>query len=262
MRVAATQTEGNDEMTDCSCTNFPASLGNVTVGANLGVGTVAPAAKLVVAGLGSSQVESGSATTTGDFFGATTDRARLTIGNTNSGTVPGGTSRSAELLFYAYNPAGTALQVTFEVATDAEQNGTQSFFVYDTVARAFRLYLGPTGNVGIGTTTPTTERLVVAGGGMDLTAPATNPTADAGLGLSFESYGGRIQSFLSRPLILNPLGNNVGIGTTSPQQALDVNGTVRATGILLGGNMLLSGAITDSTGQDVRVDAGGCYYAN
>ena len=53
----------------------------------------------------------------------------------------------------------------------------------------------------------------------------------------------------------------VGIGTSSPQQALDVNGTVRMTGALLGGNMLLSGAITDSTGQYTRVDYQGCYYS-
>ncbi len=46
----------------------------------------------------------------------------------------------------------------------------------------------------------------------------------------------------------------VGIGTTSPQQALDVAGTVRTTGILLGGDMLLSGGIKDSTGQYTRVD--------
>jgi len=33
-----------------------------------------------------------------------------------------------------------------------------------------------------------------------------------------------------------------------------VAGTVRTTGVLLGGDMLLWGAITDSTGQYTRVD--------
>ena len=57
-------------------------------------------------------------------------------------------------------------------------------------------------------------------------------------------------------------GGLVGIGTTSPQQALDVAGTVRTTGVLLGGDMLLSGAIKDSTGQNTRVDYQGCYYTS
>ncbi len=57
-------------------------------------------------------------------------------------------------------------------------------------------------------------------------------------------------------------GGLVGIGTTSPQQPLDVNGTVRTTGILLGGDMLLFGAIKDSTGQNTRLDQNGCYYAS
>jgi len=55
---------------------------------------------------------------------------------------------------------------------------------------------------------------------------------------------------------------NVGISTTSPQQPLDVNGTVRTTGILLGGDMLLFGAIKDSTGQNTRLGQNGVYYAS
>ena len=47
-----------------------------------------------------------------------------------------------------------------------------------------------------------------------------------------------------------------------PQQALDVAGTVRCTGVLLGGDQLMSGALKDSNGQRTNVDAGGCYYAD
>jgi hypothetical protein len=77
------------------------------------------------------------------------------------------------------------------------------------------------GNLGIGTTTPTTEKLVVVGG-IDLTAPATTAANDGGLGLSFESYGGRIQSFQNRPLVLNPIANSVGVGVTNPATKLHV----------------------------------------
>lgn len=54
----------------------------------------------------------------------------------------------------------------------------------------------------------------------------------------------------------------VGIGKTNPAQPLDVQGTISATGLLLGGDILLYGALKDSTGQYVHVDAGGCYYVS
>lgn len=57
-------------------------------------------------------------------------------------------------------------------------------------------------------------------------------------------------------------GGNLGIGTTTPGYPLDVNGTIRMTGALLGGDQLMSGALKDSTGTRTNVDAGGCYYAN
>jgi hypothetical protein len=41
-------------MTDCTCNNFPASLGNVTFGANVGIGTANPITKLHVNGVGAS----------------------------------------------------------------------------------------------------------------------------------------------------------------------------------------------------------------
>ncbi len=198
-------------MADCNCNNFPASLGNVTFQASVGIqAAMNPGTeRLVVAGGG------------------------------------------VDLIAPALNPAGDAgLGLSFE-----SYGGRLQTF------EGKPLVLNPLGNnVGIGSTTPFTERLVVAGG-LDLTAPATNAMGDAGLGLSFEAYGGRIQTFESRPLVLNPLGNSVGIGTTSPAAALDVAGTVRAQGILLGGDMLMSGGLKDSTGQHTYVDSGGCHYA-
>ncbi|GEM_PF-4406790 len=38
-------------------------------------------------------------------------------------------------------------------------------------------------------------------------------------------------------------------------------GPVRTTGILLGGNLLLSSAITNPMGQHTRVDYQGCNYS-
>ena len=93
-----------------------------------------------------------------------------------------------------------------------------------------RMSVASSGNVGIGTTSPGTEKLVVAGG-MDVTSPAANAGNDGGMGLSFESYGGRIQTFQNRPLTLNPIGNNVAIGKTTDGTLLDVSGDITCVAI-------------------------------
>jgi hypothetical protein len=64
------------------------------------------------------------------------------------------------------------------------------------------------------------------------------------------------------PVLVATLTGRVGIGTDTPQQALDVAGTVRCTGVLLGGDILLYGALKDSSGARTNVDSGGCYYAS
>jgi hypothetical protein len=70
-----------------------------------------------------------------------------------------------------------------------------------------------TGNVGIGTTAPQ-ARLHVDGGTL-----ADTPT---GIEFAYDANGGKIQAYGSKPLLLNPLGNNVGVGTTGPSTKLDI----------------------------------------
>jgi hypothetical protein len=95
-----------------------------------------------------------------DVAGSSNDRVRFCLGNTN--TVPNG-SRSVSFNLWSYNTAGTAKQTRFEIVTDAEANGTNSLAVWDSVVSGYRLYLGPTGNFGIGVTQPS-DRLQVWGG--------------------------------------------------------------------------------------------------
>jgi hypothetical protein len=63
-----------------------------------------------------------------------------------------------------------------------------------------------------------------------------------GLDRSGGAYGAYLQGKnhcnvgLSVPLLLNPVGGNVGIGTTSPGQALDVVGNARASGTIMTSN--------------------------
>ena len=101
-----------------------------------------------------------------------------------------------------------------------------------------RMRIQADGNVGIGTTNPT-SKLYVSG---PIGAPSTTFNTDEVLTLrggtvsgSFgvdnsSPYGFYIQAKIntpdSRPLLLNPAGGNVGIGTKSPGSKLEVSGGV------------------------------------
>ena len=107
------------------------------------------------------------------------------------------------------------------------------------------------GNVGIGTTSPT--NLLTVGSGAPNFA-ATTPqiiaasTSDArsgavvGQGGTFIRYSsagyGDLFSYDygtggAKNLVLNQFGGNVGIGTTNPQNALSVNGTIQAKQVIV-----------------------------
>lgn len=114
------------------------------------------------------------------------------------------------------------------------------------------------GNVGIGTQSPTVE-LDVRG-----TIAAINKTygdyqciwrTDAGYSL-IQALQQNVQYL---PILLNPEGGNVGIGTYSPKYKLDVNGTARISGevTITGGNDLSLQA--NSTSQ---IDAGDIVFKN
>ncbi len=95
------------------------------------------------------------------------------------------------------------------------------------------------GAVGIGTASPT-ARLNVNGGVLSITNSGTS-VRGGGVGIEMGSLNtfGYIQTYQSRPLQINPLGNNillnpntgrVGIGTTVPTEKLHVKGKILAEG--------------------------------
>jgi hypothetical protein len=107
------------------------------------------------------------------------------------------------------------------------------------------------GSVGIGTSSPSQKLHIVGNTGL----PATSSTSQNGtLRLQLAGYG-TVLDFggegpttgkqwiqvtdasnlaLTYPLLLNPNGGNVGIGTTSPTEKLDVNGSIKSSSGIYG----------------------------
>lgn len=220
-------------MVDCSCSNFPASLGNVTFGASVGIGTSAPAYPLDVGGPGSA---------------ATIRVNRLTVADDNVNTSLQNANAGAMLFYNSVGGADANLAYRFHATT----------------AKTPLLNILNNGNVGIGTTTPTTL-LAVAG-------TISYDSGTAGLvGLidndfhAIRSNGQGAQVFANRwgiatqgwvfrddaygvdRVVIESAGN-VGIGTTAPAHALDVSGDVNTSGSIL------------ASGHKVA-DGSGCYYS-
>lgn len=104
------------------------------------------------------------------------------------------------------------------------------------------------GNIGIGTTNPTTAKLVIEGtpGEMGLDLSSTdqyanmrvlrNPDGDNAMYIGLGSGPASQSHFYSNDLEVMTLNGGVGIGTTSPSQPLDVVGNVQFSGALMPNN--------------------------
>jgi hypothetical protein len=85
------------------------------------------------------------------------------------------------------------------------------------------------GLVGIGTQAPG-AKLQIINGNQDANGNTLilGPTGQSNLRLGYHQNYSWVQSHGSKPLAINPVGNNVGVGTANPQTKLDVNGGIRA----------------------------------
>ena len=157
--------------------------------------------------------------------------------------------------------------------------GNEINFTYGT-SRATAMYINSSGNVGIGTTSPL-SKLSVYSNAMaalpSLGALATEYTIEFGHSGKYGTYFGTMGSgngFIQQGrsdgtataynLLLQPLGGNLGIGTTSPAYKLDVNGTARISGaVTMSSTLSVTGYISSYNGFVVSRSGKSCgLYPN
>jgi hypothetical protein len=128
------------------------------------------------------------------------------------------------------------------------------FFASASVALAQTNTLPDTGNVGIGTTSPSNSLHVVGPTPGDANEGQLRIALSNGnfMLLGRASDYGFVQSHNREPLALNPLGNNIGVGTTSPSNSLHVVGPTPGDAnegqlriALSNGNFVLLGRASD-----------------
>ena len=152
--------------------------------------------------------------------------------------------------------AVTSGQVTFTGAGNT--SGTTSFSVRNSSATT-TLAVRDDGNIGIGTTSPSGKLHVKGGGGGGtLYIEGTSYNSHFNYSTNEDTY--------IRPgkaagkVIIADVGSNVGIGTSSPSQKLDVNGNVSATAYYGDGSNLtgIGGGVTiNNNTNDYLVTATG-----
>ncbi|MEL7666402.1 MAG: tail fiber domain-containing protein, partial [Candidatus Shapirobacteria bacterium] len=132
-----------------------------------------------------------------------------------------------------------------------------------------RLRITSSGNVGIGTTSPFAKLTIQSDDTYnDYSSPGIRLESNSGyrqtLSINTNLTGtyASIQSMymgmsmVSRNLLLNPLGGNVGIGTSDPLYQLDVNGQVRISNLPSGSNNYVvtqNGGVLNTRTIDSRV---------
>tara|TARA_R110002073_G_scaffold279397_1_gene443559 strand:- start:225 stop:2579 length:2355 start_codon:yes stop_codon:yes gene_type:complete len=209
----------------------------VTTGGNVGIGNTSPTLSTLTVGIGSTNSPSQICQLAGSGSGV---YSVLSLTNTN-GTAAD--NNGVGLDFHvnaAYSATGRIQLIHPTAQSGTTTNSSMQFLTYGTVSGVTtfspRMTIDYIGNVGIGTVSPDAT--------LDVHAPSTTApslTMGAAAGQIFKNedselaFGlmnaspynvwmqSRFNGNVSRPLLINPLGGNVGIGTSSPRGILDIS---------------------------------------
>jgi hypothetical protein len=206
-----------------STSNTQQMTGSVLITGSLGINTTSLTERLTVVGSG--------------LFGSTgAGSYSLAISNNDQSNVR-----------FRLTNTGTGGQ-SFSIVGGNPGTSNTGLAIYDETNSATRLYVSSSGNVGIGTSSPVGP-LMIAVPATGAAIGATNAQTaydysrlrikhytDSNLGLSI-GYAGANYTYIqtgynegsTSPLLINPFGGNVGIGTTSAGDVLDVQKNQNAT---------------------------------
>jgi len=171
-------------------------------------------------------------------------------GSTAVGAIPNGTGTNALFLSYGSSDTANASRSFFgtvsgetTVRSDLVGTGTYLPMTFYT-GGSERMRVDTSGNLGIGTAAPGTKLQIVAAGSTDVRSSVGN--ANAGFQMGVEATGPcLLANFVAQPIYIATNGTermrvdsvgNVGIGTASPTNALQLVGTAKASSQLYVGS--------------------------
>jgi hypothetical protein len=185
-------------------------------------------------------------------IGTTVPAAKLHVnGSEEQVRVQGPATGNANVAYVSFaDSAGTRIGYVGDGSTADQNVFLQSDLgdvVLATAGQRILTVAGSNGNVGIGTTTPFAKLVVdpQGGGGIVVGDPNTGSGGFTSLLLQISTASdgyGQIQAIRSSgsawgDIALNQHGGNVGIGTTTPQERLHVEGNIQVSG-----DVILTGA--------------------
>lgn len=208
-------------------------------GTNVGIGTTTPNASLDIKGIGNSY-------STSSFRVLNSQNVQLLVSKDDGRLYVGGdTGENSLLTIYKYTGSGITSHLALTSA------GDKNFTMFTTATSVNNSIVGTSGkiawgntgtlneqlvlntqngNLGIGTDTPTARLEIVSSGGQSLKYDNGSITSSSSLFIDTVSEDITIRPAYTNAIVIKASGN-VGIGTTSPQSTMDINGTLTVRSI-------------------------------